>query len=89
MVAKFAPDAIIVVSVPLTIAITSTIIIVSSVLKVCSIVCEFAVTLTHCLPLKYPLITQISDTKNIDGESDTRLISASGICNHKFAILPA
>ena len=39
-----------------------------------------------CLPLKYPLITDETATKNIAGDNATNVISASGICSHWFAI---
>ena len=42
-----------------------------------------------CLPLKYPLITLDIATKNIAGANATSVISASGICNQLFDIIPA
>ena len=84
-----APAAIITVSVPVVIAINSTIITESTVLKNCSKVCASAVTFKFCLPVKYPLITQDIATKNIDGESATRVSSASGICRITFDIYSA
>ena len=64
-------------------------IIVSAVLKTCSSVCDLAVALTFCLPLKYPLITEAIATKNIAGDKATIVISASGIWSHCFEITPA
>ncbi len=75
VVAKFAPAAINVVSTPDIMLIISTNITERIVLKNCSSVCEFAVTLKFSLPLKYPLITQEIVTKNIDGESATKVSS--------------
>ena len=89
VVAKFAPAAIIAVLAPDTIVSNSTIITVNTILNNCSIVCEFAVTFKLFLPLKYPLITLINVTKNIDGDSATKVYSASGICSHFVAICPA
>ena len=89
VVAKFAPAAIIVVSVPVVNATISTIITESTVLKNCSKVWEFAVTFKFSLPVKYPLITHEIDTKNIEGESATNVNSASGICSNVFDIYPA
>ena len=62
---------------------------VNTILNNCSIVWEFAVTFTLFLPLKYPLITLINVTKNIDGDSATKEYSASGICSHFSAIISA
>ena len=62
---------------------------VKTVLNICSIVCDFAVTEKLCLPLKYPLITDVIDTKNIDGESAIKEYFASGICIHLFEIVSA
>ena len=67
----------------------STTITVSNVLNTCSNVCDFAVTDIFSLPLKYPLSTEAIVTKNIAGDNDTNVISASGICKIAFDIYPA
>ena len=64
-----------------------TIIIVNTVLKTCSKLCDLAVTVIFSLPLKYPFITAITETKNIDGERATSAISASGICKNVLEIV--
>ena len=83
VVAKFAPAAIN--SVLLTISnalyeMSSTIPIVKTAFDICSILCECAVGFIFSLALKNPLSTEIIDSKNIDGASTSRVISASGIC---------
>ena len=89
VVAKFAAAAINVVFILDTFTTISTNIIVNKVLNICSIDCDLAVADKFCLPLKYPLITDVIDTKNIDGERAINEYSASGICNHTFAIVLA
>lgn len=63
--------------------------IVKTVLHICSKVWEFAVTLTYCLPLKYPLNTADMATKNTAGDSETKDFSASGIESQLVAIVCA
>ena len=58
-------------------------------MNICSIVCDLAVAENFCLPLKYPLITDVIDTKKIEGESDIKEYFASGICIQLFAIVSA
>ena len=89
MVARFAPAAITLVFIPVAITTNSTSNIVNTVLNICSNVCALAVTDIFCLPLKYPLNTEAIVTKNIAGESATKVSSDSGICKITFEIYPA
>ena len=86
VVAKFATPAINIVLFFVIFATTSTNIIVKKVLNICSIVWDLAVVDNLCLPLKYPLITDVIDTKNIDGDNVIREYSASGISKNLCAI---
>ena len=79
VVDKLAPTAIKFVLAFVIIAIISTIRNANIVLDNCSIVCDLAVTCISLLPLKYPLNTEIIETKNIAGDKATKHISASGI----------
>ena len=79
VVAKFAAAAINTVFVLDSLTTNSTNIIVNIVLNICSIDCDFAVVDKLCLPLKYPLITDVIDTKKIDGDNAINEYSASGI----------
>ena len=72
---------------PEIIAIISTKIMVNVVLNTYSKLCDLAVALIFCLALKYPLITDEIATKKMAGDKATNVISASGICNHKLAII--
>ena len=89
VLATAAPAAITLVSSPVLCAINSISPIVMMVLNICSIVCEFAPIFKFSLPLKYPFITEVIDTNNIDGDNASKLNSASGICIQLHAIVCA
>ena len=87
VVAKFAIPQIISVFESLdTIAEISIITIVINVFVSWSYVCAFAVVFMFSLPLKYPLYTDITATKNTDGANAIIESSVSGIPKKSIAI---
>ena len=64
----------------------NTITIVNKLLKNCSIICELDVAFILYIPLKYPLITDETATKNIDGERAIKTPSTSLFPIKLFAI---
>ena len=86
VVAKLAAPAIMVVLFLPILITNSTNTMVNIVFRICSTDWDLAVAEKFCLPLKYPLITAVMETKNIEGERAIKEYSASGICIQFVAI---